>query len=195
MDVAGALVGLLVLSPVLLAAAVLIRLGSPGPILFKQQRIGIKGRPFTLWKFRTMKTSVDPRRHLAYVADMLGSETPARKLDSSRELVPLGRWLRLLCIDELPQLVNVLRGEMSLVGPRPDVVPYESYHAWQRRRFHVLPGLTGLWQVSGKNSTTFLEMIRLDIRYVERLSFWLDMRILLLTIPTVIRQCVSTRTS
>lgn len=190
-DVVGALVGLTLLSPLLLLIACVIRFVSPGPAIFRQQRIGLQGRPFTIWKFRTMSVSTDATLHQAYVADMVGSDVPAKKLDVRSELIPLGGWLRTLCLDELPQLVNVLRGEMSLVGPRPDVVPYERYESWQRRRFEVLPGITGLWQVNGKNGTTFNEMIRLDVDYVERRSFWLDMRILLMTVPVVVFQRIN----
>jgi lipopolysaccharide/colanic/teichoic acid biosynthesis glycosyltransferase len=191
MDLAGSLAGLLVLAPFLLLTGCVIRLVSPGPALFRQQRVGVRGEPFTIWKFRTMRADTDSRRHQEYVAGMVGAEVPLKKLDDRHQLIPLGGLLRALCIDELPQLVNVLRGEMSLVGPRPDVIPYELYQPWQRRRFEVLPGITGLWQVSGKNQTTFAEMIHLDVQYVEQRSFWLDASILLMTVPTVICQRVS----
>ena len=111
----------------------------------------------------------------------------SKKLDTTSQLIPFGKWLRCTAIDELPQLFNILKGEMSLVGPRPDVVPPEEYQAWQQVRFDVLPGLTGLWQVSGKNQTTFNQMNRLDVDYVERRSFWLDSKIILLTFPAVLK--------
>ncbi len=188
MDVAGSLVAMVVLLPILVLTAMFILLFSRGPIFFKQQRAGFLGRPFTMWKFRTMKTDTDSCLHQAYVGEMIGSDVPSTKLDDSYELIPCGAWLRTLCIDELPQLINVLRGDMSLVGPRPDVIPYEDYSAWQRRRFEALPGMTGLWQVSGKNLMTFAEMIELDITYVQQRSFWLDTRILLMTLPAILRE-------
>ena len=193
LDIAGALTALVLLSPVFVITAMVVRLVSPGPVIFKQQRVGRHGRPFMIWKFRTLHVGADSGRHEAYVADLVGSDQVLEKLNRTAELIPLGRWLRALCIDELPQLFNVLCGQMSLVGPRPDVLPYEAYHPWQRQRFEVLPGLTGLWQVSGKNRTTFTEMIRLDITYVEQCSLWLDLRVLLMTLPAIVRQCLANR--
>jgi lipopolysaccharide/colanic/teichoic acid biosynthesis glycosyltransferase len=116
----------------------------------------------------------------------MASDAPLRKIDGELAIIRGGAMLRKLGLDELPQLINVLKGEMSLVGPRPDVLPMESYQSWQRDRFHVLPGITGLWQVSGKNHTTFSQMIRLDIAYVRQRSPWLDLVILLKTIPAVL---------
>jgi lipopolysaccharide/colanic/teichoic acid biosynthesis glycosyltransferase len=110
-----------------------------------------------------------------------------KKLDTSTELIPLGKWLRCTALDELPQLFNVLKGEMSLVGPRPDVLPIEDYQDWQQVRFDVLPGLTGLWQVSGKNQTTFNEMNELDALYIEKRSFWLDLKIVFWTVPAILK--------
>jgi len=187
-DVLGAGVGLVLAAPLFLAVAILIKLGSPGPVFFRQERIGYLGRPFRIWKFRTMKTPSVAQRHQQYVRELVSSNGTLKKLDLDEEFIPLGKWLRRLCIDELPQLLNVLEGHMSLVGPRPDVVPPEQYSRWHRQRFRAQPGLTGLWQVRGKNRTTFTEMMRLDIRYVERRSLWLDTQIILLTPLQILKQ-------
>jgi lipopolysaccharide/colanic/teichoic acid biosynthesis glycosyltransferase len=187
-DISGAMLGMTLLAPLFLLVIVLIKATSRGPVFFKQQRIGYLGEPFTMWKFRTMEVDADTSRHEQYVAKFIDTDSTLLKLDTDSQLVPLGKWLRLLCIDELPQLINVLGGTMSLVGPRPDVVPYDQYHEWQKRRFDVAPGMTGLWQVSGKNRTTFTEMMRLDIDYAQRRSLALDLNILLMTVPTVLKQ-------
>jgi lipopolysaccharide/colanic/teichoic acid biosynthesis glycosyltransferase len=186
-DLIASALGLVLLAPLLALVALWIKLSSPGPVIFRQQRIGAGGRPFTLWKFRTIEVSDAPPRHSQYVADLMQSGRPAKKLDHELPVIPFGRVLRRFGIDELPQLVNVLCGQMSLVGPRPDVIPYGSYPLWQRRRFDVLPGITGLWQVSGKNHTTFNTMIQLDNQYADRRSLWLDLAILLRTVPAVLR--------
>ncbi|MGZ8242903.1 sugar transferase [Methylomagnum sp.] len=186
---AGLLV--LLLLPVFLGVAVIIKLFSPGPVLYSQMRVGYKGRQFRMWKFRTMKQDSTETVHKEYLAALIGSETPMTKLDSAKDsrIIPGGRVLRATGLDELPQLFNVLRGEMSLVGPRPSL-PYEAeqYQPWHHRRFDVLPGLTGLWQVSGKNKTTFLEMIKLDIAYAQQQSPTLDAMIFVKTIPVVLDQ-------
>src|SRR5262249_5074121 len=142
-------------------------------------------------KFRTMQVNAETRSHQNYTRDLMSADVPMTKLDSRRDprVVPFGRILRATGMDELPQLLNVLRGEMSIVGPRPCVpYEYELYEIWQRRRFEAVPGLTGLWQVSGKNRTTFNEMIRLDIRYAEQKSLGLDVMIILKTFPALIQQ-------
>jgi lipopolysaccharide/colanic/teichoic acid biosynthesis glycosyltransferase len=177
------------LLPLLLMIALLIKLSSKGPLLFKQKRVGFHGETFTLFKFRTMVEGADTGVHEELVADLIESNGPMTKLDArgDKRLIPVGRWLRAAGLDELPQLINVWRGEMSLVGPRPCLPSeYEKYLPWQRERFNVLPGVTGLWQVSGKNRTTFNEMIECDIRYVRTRSFWLDLKIMLKTVPTLI---------
>ena len=184
LDLCIALTGLVLLSPVFLLVALFIKLVSPGPVFFKQERIGYNGKPFTFWKFRTMDVAVDTSGHRNQMAELIrGQHTdkPMTKQDNPC-IIPLGKLLRNTCIDEIPQLINVVRGEMSLVGPRPPI-PYEvqEYHHWHKERFNALPGLTGLWQVSGKNRLTFNEMIRLDINYIRRISPWLDLKILLLT--------------
>ncbi len=183
---------LVLLSPVLLAIAIAIRLDSPGPALFRQRRVGHDGREFTLFKFRSMRSDADPARHREYVASLIngsGAEEDCDlfKLTLDPRITPIGRLIRRTSLDELPQLLNVVRGEMSLVGPRP-VIPYEvsEYPSWYMRRFAVKPGLTGLWQVSGRNERTYEEMVRLDIEYAERRSLGLDLAILAKTPWTVV---------
>jgi lipopolysaccharide/colanic/teichoic acid biosynthesis glycosyltransferase len=176
--------------------ALVVMCGSRGPIFFRQRRVGYKGREFDCFKFRTMQVDADANWHRDYFRQLMGSEIPMTKLDARDDprLIPLGALLRATGLDELPQLINVLRGEMSLVGPRPCIpYEYEHYAPWQRRRFEAVPGLTGLWQVSGKNRTTFSEMIRLDIEYSERVSLWLDLKIILRTLPALWQQCLECR--
>lgn len=189
MDILLSSLGLILLSPVFLVVAVIIRIISPGPAFFKQDRIGLYRRPFKFWKFRTMHVGADSTAHRNHFTQLIASDTPMVKLDASSDsrVFPFGRFLRQTCLDELPQLINVLRGEMSLVGPRP-CMPYEldHYQDWQRRRFEAMPGMTGLWQVSGKNRTTFTEMVKLDISYLEEVSFTLDVKILCRTLPAII---------
>lgn len=184
-DVVGALIALVLLSPLLFAVAVFIKCVSPGPVLYRQLRYGLGGQPFKVWKFRTIEVNDEVHQHQSHVADLMNSNRPLQKRDHTLDVIPGGSIFRNFGIDELPQLINVLIGEMSLVGPRPDVVPFEQYDGWHRRRFDVLPGITGLWQVSGKNQTTFSEMMCLDVAYVRRRSLWLDVRIMLLTIPAL----------
>jgi lipopolysaccharide/colanic/teichoic acid biosynthesis glycosyltransferase len=186
-DIAGASLGLMVLSPLLLIVAAYIKCVSRGPVFFRQRRYGAGGRPFVLWKLRTMHVAAAAERHRSHVSGLMESNGRLAKCDAQFAIIPGGRFLRKLGVDELPQLFNVLKGEMSLVGPRPDVLPIGNYRLWQRRRFDVVPGITGLWQVCGKNDTTFSTMIRLDIVYVRRRSLWLDLLILLRTIPAVAR--------
>jgi lipopolysaccharide/colanic/teichoic acid biosynthesis glycosyltransferase len=168
--------------------ALLIKLGSRGPILFRQHRVGYKGREFVCFKFRTMRADAESDSHRRHTQELIRSQTPMIKLDARRDprLIPFGSILRVTGLDELPQLLNVARGEMSLVGPRP-CIPYEceAYEPWHWERFDTVPGLTGLWQVSGKNRTTFDEMVRLDIKYSQRMSLWLDLGIMLKTIPAL----------
>jgi lipopolysaccharide/colanic/teichoic acid biosynthesis glycosyltransferase len=186
----------LVLSPGLLilgaGVALLVMCGSRGPVFFRQRRVGYKGREFTCYKFRTMRVDAEAKAHQDHFHYLMESEVPMTKLDARRDprLVPFGTLLRATGLDELPQLINVVRGEMSIVGPRPCIpYEYERYKPWQRRRFDAVPGLTGLWQVSGKNRTTFDQMIRLDIEYSERLSLGLDLQIILKTLPALCGQC------
>ena len=169
---------------------------SPGPVFFKQERIGHLGRRFKIYKFRTMKLGSDTAVHQTYLKELLGTNAPMVKLDARGDsrLLP-GAWLlRASGLDELPQLINVLRGEMSLVGPRPCTPSeFEQYLPWQLKRCDAVPGLTGLWQVSGKNRTTFEQMIRFDIQYAHDLSPWLDLKIVLLTLPALLVQIYDTR--
>jgi len=180
--------------PSLLFAVILIKLVSPGPVLFKQERIGYMRRAFTLFKFRTMEVDTDADAHAQHMRKLIVKDSESRplsKLENSPHIIRNGRLLRASCIDELPQFFNVLRGEMSLVGPRP-CLAYEAdeYQRWHVRRFDSVPGMTGLWQVMGKNRTTFKEMIRLDISYTQNLSLWLDLKILFLTPVAIIRQII-----
>jgi lipopolysaccharide/colanic/teichoic acid biosynthesis glycosyltransferase len=186
MDVAGTLVGFVVLSPLLMFVAVWINCVSRGPVFFRQQRYGLGGRPFVVWKFRTMQSDGAEEQHRSHVKDLMSSDRTLVKCDGKMRIIRGGRVIRQLGLDELPQLINVLAGEMSLVGPRPDVMPLDQYQEWHRCRFDVLPGITGLWQVSGKNQTTFSTMMKMDTAYVERRSLWLDLAILVKTIPAVI---------
>jgi lipopolysaccharide/colanic/teichoic acid biosynthesis glycosyltransferase len=179
-----------VLIPIMLLIACHIKCVSKGPIFFCQRRLGYGGKHFTILKFRTLKPEeyCVTSNHRAYVAELINSDQPAAKPDISQRLIRGGRFLRDSSLDELPQLFNVLYGDMSIVGPRPDVLEWEDYKPWQRRRFEVTPGITGLWQVSGKNRLTFEEMIRLDIRYAETRSWQLDLWILWKTIAVVFRR-------
>ena len=191
LDITCILLALPTLLPLLLVIALLIKLRSAGPILFKQERVGYRGKRFMLLKFRSMTVGASPVAHQQHFSRLMGTGRPMVKLDThgDHRLIPYGRLLRASGLDELPQLLNVLRGEMSLVGPRPCIAyEYEQYLPWQKERVNAVPGLTGLWQVSGKNRTTFDEMIRLDIRYARDRSFGLDMKILLKTFPAVIGQ-------
>lgn len=185
-----------VLLPLIMLIGLLIRIVSAGPILFKQERIGYLGERFLCYKFRTMHVNSDTGVHQGYLNQLMNSDAPMIKMDSSGDprIIRFGRLLRSSGLDELPQLINVLRGEMSLVGPRPCVsYEYEKYLPWQRERFNTVPGLTGLWQVSGKNRTTFTEMIQLDIRYARTKTLWMDLKIILMTIPTLLIQVLETR--
>jgi lipopolysaccharide/colanic/teichoic acid biosynthesis glycosyltransferase len=188
--VAGSL--LLLLSPLLLVIALIIRLESGGPAIFRQQRLGHKLHPFTIFKFRTMRHGADVAPHREYVQSLIkrpsGSERGRLyKLSVDDRVTKVGRFLRSWSLDELPQLLNVLRGHMALVGPRP-VIPYEVdlYPESYLGRFNVKPGLTGLWQVSGRNERTYDEMVRLDIEYAERASLLLDLSIIARTVPILI---------
>jgi lipopolysaccharide/colanic/teichoic acid biosynthesis glycosyltransferase len=186
--------------PFLLAATALLSilhaLTSPGPLFFTQERVGYRGRTFRLYKFRTMHVDADVGAHHAHVTALLRSNAPMNKMDGAgdRRLMPAAWLLRATGLDELPQLLNVLRGDMSIVGPRPCIpYEYEQYQPWQRARFNAVPGLTGLWQVSGKNHTTFDEMVRLDVRYAGQKSPGLDLWIIARTPATLWSQVRETR--
>ncbi len=188
-DIAGSLFALFVFSPVFVVIALLVKLTSRGPVLFCQQRVGQYGRLFSFFKFRSMYADNDPSIHQDYVARLIDGAGDVRREDGTYKLVddprvtPLGRFLRRASLDELPQFVNVLLGDMSLVGPRPPV-PYEFelYRPWHKRRvLEIQPGLTGLWQIKGRSRTTFDEMVRMDLRYAKTRSLWRDTIIILQT--------------
>ncbi|MCF7668909.1 MAG: sugar transferase [Verrucomicrobia bacterium] len=187
LDFVGALTAVVVLSPFLLTVAVIIKLTSPGPVFFKQKRSGLNGRPFTMLKFRSMVTNADQlKQELAVLNEMSG---PVFKLSNDPRVTKIGRFMRKFSVDEMPQLLNVLRGEMSLVGPRP--LPVDEVKRFDdrahRRRLSMKPGLTCLWQVSGRNNVTdFKEWVRLDLEYIDNWSLWLDIKIILRTIPIVL---------
>ncbi len=189
LDVTCIMLALPVLVPLGVLIALFIKLVSPGPAFFRQQRIGILGKGFMCLKFRTMKINADTAVHRAHLKHLITSNHPTKKLDcgGDKRLIFGGLILRSLGADELPQLINILRGEMSLVGPRP-CTPYEFelFLPRHKRRCEAPPGLTGLWQISGKNKTTFEEQINLDLYYVEHKSLWLDLKIIVLTIPAIL---------
>src|SRR5215831_19182526 len=176
--------------PAMFVVAAVIKILSPGPALFRQERVGYLGRRFTCFKFRTMIVNADTRVHQGHLNYLIDANVPMRKLDKKDpRVIPCGLLLRSLGLDELPQLFNVLRGDMSLVGPRPCVpYEYENYSQYHRQRFDAVPGLTGLWQVNGKNRTTFEKMIELDIYYARNQSLWMDLKIILKTVPAIISQ-------
>src|SRR5215813_5163366 len=187
LDLAMAFVLLVFLTPVLIGVAIAIRITSPGPILFRQRRCGLNGRPFTMLKFRSMVSDAEQRKQeLAALNEMGG---PVFKLTNDPRVTPIGRFLRRWSIDEWPQFINVLQGEMSLVGPRP--LPVDEVERFDdpahRRRLSVRPGLTCLWQVSGRNEVRdFKDWVRLDLEYIDHWSLWLDVKILWRTIPAVL---------
>jgi lipopolysaccharide/colanic/teichoic acid biosynthesis glycosyltransferase len=188
LDIFGVLLGLTLLWPLFLVIAAYIKLISPGPAFFSQKRVGRGGKLFKFYKFRTMKHGNDQGTHQEHIIRRIRAGESLAKLDDiDSRIIPGGKFIRKTCLDELPQLVNVLRGDMSLVGPRP-CLPYEAkeFLTWHTHRFDALPGMTGLWQVSGKNKLTFSQMIRLDISYASDMSPWNDLAIIARTIPAII---------
>jgi len=205
LDLAVAASMLVVLAPLLLFVALLVKLDSPGPVIFVQPRIGGRRRKnaqdeewligsFPCYKFRTMYRNCDHSQHEAYMTAFIEGQLPAMACDKAEfkptddpRVTRVGRWLRKTSVDELPQLFNVLRGDMSLVGPRPPI-EYEvrKYEAWHCNRLAGLPGITGLWQIRGRSQVSFDEMVRLDCQYLQTQSLWLDIQILFLTIPAVL---------
>ncbi len=176
---------ILILSPVLLLFAILIKMTSKGPVFFKQTRLGLAGRKFTLYKFRTMKLGAHDV--LSQVTDLNEMTTPEFQKKKKQWITPVGRLMRKLSIDEFPQLLNVFVGHMSFVGPRPTVPDeVDKYKAWQRRRFSMKPGITCLWQVNGRNNVAFEEWMKLDLEYLDNWSLWLDVKILAKTVPVVL---------
>jgi lipopolysaccharide/colanic/teichoic acid biosynthesis glycosyltransferase len=190
-DTLIAIVLLVLLSPVLLVIAILVRSTTPGGSLFRQTRVGRGEKPFTIYKFRTMDVGCSDEVHKRYVRDLLsGQRTDGDelfKLADDPRVTRVGAWLRRTSLDELPQLINVARGDMALIGPRP-VLPFEAalFRGEQRLRFVVRPGLTGLWQVSGRSRIGFVEQLAIDARYVRDQGFVLDLKILVLTVPTLL---------
>ncbi len=185
LDLLCSLVGLLLLSPVFLILALLVRLDSSGPIFFRQTRVGKDGREFEFYKFRSMVQDAEQMKNkLMHLNELEG---PVFKITDDPRITPIGTFLRRTSLDELPQLFNVLRGDMSLVGPRPPL-PAEvaNYESWQRQKLTVLPGITCLWQISGRNHIGFTEWMRLDIEYIRRQSFGVDLKILARTLPAVL---------
>jgi lipopolysaccharide/colanic/teichoic acid biosynthesis glycosyltransferase len=191
LDISCILLALPVAAPLMALIALYIKLVSPGAVFFKQERVGLRGRTFDCLKFRSMRPNADTKVHQNHLRDLIATDRPMTKMDimGDPRLIPLGALLRSSGLDELPQLINVLRGDMSLVGPRP-CTPYEfqDYQPWQKERCNTLPGLTGLWQVTGKNKTTFTEMIQLDIFYTRNKSPLVDLRIMLSTFSALFHQ-------
>jgi exopolysaccharide production protein ExoY len=196
LDVALIFVSLPAWLTAIIVISIWIKLVSPGPLLFCQERIGYKGRRFTIFKFRTMAVNVETGSHELHLQQLINSDSPMTKLDASGDprIIFGGRILRAMGLDELPQIFNVLRKEMSLIGPRPCTVKeLQCYKPGQEERLDALPGLTGYWQVNGKNKTTFSEMIDLDIYYARNLSLSLDISILVRTLPTILGQVLESR--
>jgi exopolysaccharide production protein ExoY len=180
--------------PLMLLVMCFIRLTSSGPIFYRQERVGFRRKRFMIFKFRTMHLNAETRTHEDYFASLMNDEVPMTKLDAAGDsrLIPGARFLRASGLDELPQIFNVLRGDMSLVGPRPCLPnEFNRYEAWQQRRVNAPPGLTGYWQVNGKNKTTFNQMMVMDLFYVDKMSLWFDLRIILKTIPVLISETIA----
>jgi len=196
LDLACVLVAAPLVVPLGLLVALMVKLVSPGPALFQQQRVGYRGRRFTCLKFRTMAVNADTGVHAGHMVHLMKSGRPMAKLDAAGESrLIVGGWLLRSCgLDELPQLINVLRGEMSLVGPRPCLAyECENYQPRHWQRFETPPGLTGFWQVNGKNRTTFEEMMDLDLYYVKHKTLLLDLGIIARTIPAIVQQVIDQR--
>jgi len=184
-DVSGALFGIVLTFPLMASIAVAVKLTSPGPMLFPQRRSGVGNRPFVMYKFRTMYVGADEEKKL--LRKLSKQDGPAFKMKNDPRITRLGRWLRTTSMDELPQLFNVLKGDMSLVGPRP--LPCEESNAserWHRLRLDVVPGMTCIWQVTGRSTVSFAEWVRMDIRYIRTRSLLVDLKLLLKTIPVVL---------
>jgi len=187
LDLVATVALVLLLAPLLLLIALIIKLDSPGPVLFRQQRVGRGRRNFLVAKFRTMQHGADHDVHRDYMLALIESGTPAPKLAGDARVTRFGAFLRRTSLDELPQLWNVLRGEMSVVGPRPPL-PREvvGYDIWHRRRLSMKPGITGLWQVAARRDPDFDRWVRLDLDYIDHWSLWLDLKIVARTIPAML---------
>jgi len=201
MDITGSLLGLILFSPLFIIIPVLIKIFSRGPVFYKQQRTGLFGKEFTFFKFRSMRAGCEEIDHRKYVKNLISNGTGQNpgsagtekntlfKMDHDDRITPIGKYLRKTSLDELPQFINVLKGNMSLVGPRPPI-PYEreEYEMWHMKRIiNVKPGITGLWQVEGRSLCSFDDMVRLDLKYIKEWSIWLDIKIILKTPWAVIR--------
>ncbi len=197
LDVTAASIGLLITMPFAAVIAVLIKISSPGPVLFKQSRVGKDGKPFMFYKFRSMSVGNDDSQHRQYIKLFIeGKEDELRKLQGGKKLYKMtsddritlvGRFLRRTSLDELPQLLNVLKGEMSMVGPRPHLAyEVELYKEWHRRRLQGMPGITGWWQIHGRSRVPFDKAVEMDIWYLERQSLIMDIRIMLRTVTKAI---------
>lgn len=186
LDILGAGLGLVALSPLFLGVALIIRRDSPGPVFFRQTRVGRYGRYFPMWKFRSMYIDAEARKQALLAQNEMSGGVLFKMKDDPR-ITPVGRFIRKASIDELPQLWNVLVGDMSLVGPRP-ALPSEvdQYSLAERRRLEVIPGITCIWQVSGRSDIPFDQQVHLDVEYIESQSIWLDIKLLLLTVPAVL---------
>jgi lipopolysaccharide/colanic/teichoic acid biosynthesis glycosyltransferase len=196
LDISCVVLSLPVWLPIMIAIAVWIKFVSSGPILFRQERVGYRGKRFVILKFRTMKANAETLTHERYLEQLIQADRPMTKLDSTGDprIIRGGRFLRATGLDELPQLFNVLGGEMSLVGPRPCTPnEFRRYEPWQQERANAAPGLTGYWQVNGKNKTTFTEMVNLDIFYSKNASLRLDLVIILRTVPAILGQLLEAR--
>src|SRR5271166_6238826 len=196
LDVTCILLSLPLWLPVVILIALWIKIVSPGPIFFRQERVGYRGNLFMILKFRTMKSNVETVSHERHLEQLMQTDRPMTKLDAGGDprIIRGGHLLRATGLDELPQLCNVLRGEMSLVGPRPCTpAEFRRYQQWQQQRVNAAPGLTGYWQVNGKNKTTFTEMINLDIFYTKNMSLRLDLAIILRTVPAIFGQLLEAR--
>src|SRR5687767_1344838 len=197
-DIVISLLTILLLAPVWIVISLMIKRGSPGAVMFRQERVGMDGRIFLCYKFRTMQSGADDTAHReAYRRNIEGDDKANvgdehqpvfGKVKDDPRVTPSGRWLRRSSLDELPQLLNVLKGDMSVVGPRPPIAyEVEEYDIWHRKRLDMKPGITGLWQVSGRSRLTFEEMVKIDLYYIENWSIWLDIKIILLTLPAIVR--------
>lgn len=186
LDLVVCALALVVVLPVLLLCALMIRLDSPGPVVFAQMRTGRDGRRFRMWKFRTMVRDAEELKPALAHLNILAP--PDFKILDDPRITTVGRFLRATSLDELPQLFNVIRGEMSLVGPRPTSFEASTYDLWHTRRLDVAPGITGLWQIEGRNVTSFDERLRLDAKYIRTMSLRLDIVLLLRTVGSVVRR-------
>jgi lipopolysaccharide/colanic/teichoic acid biosynthesis glycosyltransferase len=186
LDIVVSVTALIVAAPILLACALAIRLETPGPVMFAQKRTGRGGRRFPMWKFRTMVANAEELK--AELAHLNILPPPDFKIPNDPRVTKVGKFLRATSLDELPQLLNVLRGDMSIVGPRPTSFPASSYELWHTQRLDVAPGMTGLWQLEGRNATTFDERLRLDVKYIRHMSLGQDLRLMARTVGAVVRR-------